>query len=245
MIALILAGGKGTRLRPHTEEIPKPLLKLNNSTILGNQIENLTNLGITKIIIVTGFLSEKIHAYIEENYPNVGITFVHNAEFEHSKPAYGIISALNYLNDDILYLNGDVLFEQQILKAIIENEHENITAIQKTVWDEEEVNVVIKDGIIDQLSKNLSESESDGEFIGITKLSKKFIESIKEIVTSEGKEVFRYFFAIDLINHTLHQKNQVLYPLDVTHLHAIEIDTNEDYKDAQIKIDQIENEKNN
>lgn len=245
MIALILAGGKGTRLRPHTEEIPKPLLKLNNSTILGNQIENLTSLGVTKIIIVTGFLSEKIHAYVEENYPHAGIAFVHNAEFEHSKPAYGIISALNHLDDDTLYLNGDVLFERQILKAIIESELENITAIQKTAWDEEEVNVVIKNGIIDQLSKNLSEGESDGEFIGITKLSKKFIESIKEIVTIEGKEVFRYFFAIDLINHTLHQKNQVLYPLDVTHLHAIEIDTNEDYKDAQIKIDQIENEKHN
>lgn len=245
MIALILAGGKGTRLRPHTEEIPKPLLKLNNSTILGNQIENLTSLGVTKIIIVTGFLSEKIHAYVKENYPDIGIAFVHNAEFEHSKPAYGIISALNHLDDDTLYLNGDVLFERQILKVIMESKNENVTAIQRTAWDEEEVNVVIKNGIIDQLSKNLSESESDGEFIGITKLNKKFIESIKEIVTIEGKEVFRYFFAIDLINYTLHQKNQVLHPLDVTHLHAIEIDTNEDYKDAQVKIDQIENEKHN
>lgn len=237
MIALILAGGKGTRLRPFTAEIPKPLLELNGKTILGNQIDLLKEVGISRIIIVTGFLHKKIHSFIEESYPNMGIAFVHNAEYENSRPAFGIICALNQIDDDILYLNGDVLFKKEILEKVVNSKEKNVTAIQKTNWDEEEVNVVIESGLIKELSKNLSKEESDGEFIGVTKLSFEFITCIKEIVEKEGNEVFRHSFAIDLINHTLNQKNQDLYPIDVTNMGAIEIDTPEDYSEAMKKND--------
>lgn len=234
MQAIILAGGRGTRLRPHTEEIPKPLLTVNGKAILGHQIETLTSEGVSPIIIVTGFLAEKIIAYTEENFPEVEFIFIHNAEFESSKPAFGIIKALPNINSDTIYLNGDVRYDPKILREVIHSKMSSTTAVQKTAWDEEEVNVVIDaSGYVTELSKNLSSKESCGEFIGITKLGTDFISAIKEIVEKEGVETFRHSFAIDLLNHVIHQTSQKIFAIDVTQFKAIEIDTPKDLQDAE------------
>lgn len=234
MQAIILAGGRGTRLRPHTEEIPKPLLTVNGKSILGHQIETLMNEGVSPIIIVTGFLAEKIIAYTKENFPEVEFIFIHNAEFESSKPAFGIIQALPNINSDTIYLNGDVRYDPKILGEVIHSKMSSATAVQKTDWDEEEVNVVIDaSGYVTELSKNLSAKESSGEFIGITKLGTDFISAIKEIVEKEGVETFRHSFAIDLLNHVIHQTSQKIFAIDVTQFKAIEIDTPKDLQDAE------------
>lgn len=230
MIALILAGGRGTRLRPHTEEIPKPLLEVNGKAILGHQIEMLIKTtNISQIVIVTGFLSHKIENYIKENYPEVNVIFVENKEYEDSRPAFGIITALPCLNEDVLYLNGDVHCEQKVLDDVINSEKYSATAIQKIPWEEEQVNVVLDENMnILHIGKHITENDNDGEFIGVTKLSKDFVESIKETVKNEGVETFRYSFAVDLINHIIHVHKKDLQAIDVTMSRAIEIDTAED-----------------
>ncbi len=242
MIGLILAGGKGTRLHPHTEELPKPLLEINGKAILGYQIETLSTQGVAPIVIVTGFLSEKIRDYVHENYADKDILFAHNADYEHSKPAYGIISALPHVNSDVLYLNGDVFYDPKILSAIINSEHSSATAIQKSAWDEEEVNVVLDNQMsVTHISKNITAEQSHGEFIGVTKLSRDFIEEIKAVVETEGAETFRYSFAIDLLNHIINTRAKKLFAIDITEFQAIEIDTIEDYNEAVRKHGIIEN----
>lgn len=234
MIALILAGGLGTRLRPHTEEIPKPLLPIHGKAILAHQIETLSELDVSPIYIVTGHLSEKIEIFVKDNYPDKEIFFCHNKDYADSKPAFGIISALEKLDGDVIYLNGDVLYEKEILKEVIDDNRGSTTAIQKVAWDEEEVNVILnEDQSIRQISKNIGENESDGEFIGVTKLSKDFIEVLKNVVSKEGPETFRYSFAIDLLNHVINSRDQKIYTCDITKYKAIEIDTVEDYKEAK------------
>ncbi len=233
MTGLILAGGKGTRLHPHTEELPKPLLEINGKAILGYQIETLSTQGISPIVIVTGFLSEKIQDYVHENYADKDVLFAHNADFEHSKPAYGIISALPHLNTDVIYLNGDVFYDPKILSAVINSKHSSATAIQKSVWDEEEVNVILDaDMLVTHISKNITAEQSHGEFIGVTKLSRDFVEEIKTVVATEGVETFRYSFAIDLLNHIINTRDKKLFAIDITEFQAIEIDTIEDYNEA-------------
>lgn len=247
MIGLILAGGRGTRLRPHTEEIPKPLLDINGKAILGYQLDTLIKLGISPIVIVTGFLSYKIEEYVTSNYPDHHFIFAHNAQFEHSRPAFGIITALPHLNDDVIYLNGDVIYDSRILSSIVNSSFESATAIQRVPWDEEEVNVITnEEKSIIHISKNIPEHESHGEFIGVTKLSKSFVDEIKRIIEKEGSEAFRYSFAVDLLNHAINIRNQPLYAFDVTEFEAIEIDTPEDYNEAikkQAHIKQSEHER--
>lgn len=233
MIALILAGGLGTRLHPHTEEIPKPLLEVNGKAILGHQIEMLTKLQVAPIVIVTGFLADKIQEYVASHYPDQEFIFANNSEFKDSKPAFGIITALPFLNDSVLYLNGDVYCDIKVLSDIINTSYASATAIQKTPWDEEQVNVVLNpDTSIRHISKNITESDNNGEFIGVTKLSKDFIDKIKTILYDEGVEVFRYSFAVDLINHVINLKKQSLFAIDISMSNAIEIDTPEDLRRA-------------
>ncbi len=147
------------------------------------------------------------------------------------------MKSLEHLNETTIYLNGDVFYEPQILKEVIENKNDSATAIQETNWDEEEVNVIIdKDGFVSELSKNLTKEESSGEFIGITKLGANFINSIKEVVKNEGIEVFRHSFAIDLLNHVIHRSDNKISAVNVTKLNAIEIDTPEDLTSAKNKF---------
>lgn len=235
MTGLILAGGRGTRLRPHTEEIPKPLLEVGGKAILEHQIETLFENGISQIIIITGFLENSIKSFIEQKFSGKQIQCVHNKDFETSRPAYGLIQALPFINEDTIYLNGDVFYDPKILSLVISQEG-SATAIQKTPWDEEEVNVVINNNFVTVLSKNLTEKESSGEFIGVTKLSKEFINSLKEIISREGTEVFRHSFAIDLLNHVIHTTVNKIKAIDVTDHKAIEIDTPEDLENARDKF---------
>lgn len=229
MTGLILAGGRGTRLRPHTEEIPKPLLEINNKAILSYQLDMLSSLNVSPIVIVTGFLAHKIEDYVQAHYPDLKVIFANNAQFEDSRPAFGVISALPHLDDDVLYLNGDVHCDLKVLSDVINSAHESATAIQKAPWDEEQVNVVLDpDMNIRHIGKNITEADNYGEFIGITKLSKEFVEEIKKTVDDEGAETFRYSFAVDLINHVINIRKKRLFAVDVTASKAIEVDTAED-----------------
>ncbi len=238
MIGLILAGGKGTRLHPYTEETPKPLIKVNGKAILEHQIELLLP-KVDKIVIITGFLREKIEGFVKEKFDTTKITYVHNSEFENSRPAYAIIQALPLLEDAIIYLNGDVFFDIRILEEVINTSNPNTTAIQKVTWDEEEVNVVLdKDNNIQHISKNIPEEKSAGEFIGVTKLGVEFLKKMKEVAEKEGIETFRFSFAIDLINHVIQEYQQTLFGLDVTKLKAIEIDTLKDLNTANIMFNE-------
>lgn len=234
MQALILAGGQGTRLRPHTEALPKPLLSLGSSTILDRQIDSLLKEGVSRITIITGFFSDKIHEHMRLRHPTVEVQFVHNAEFEHSRPAFAIIQALPFIQgDDCIYLNGDVLYDHEILRKIIQSSHDSVTAIQNTPWDEEQVKVILDEAsAVRHISKNIPLEESHGEFIGVTKLSRALLASLASISTHEGAETFRYAFAIDLLNHAINTHSALIHALDVSDLPAVEIDTPEDYARA-------------
>ena len=66
MKAIILAAGKGERLMPLTSDTPKSLLELENgTTLLESQLININKTGITKVVIVTGYLTEKIESKVE------------------------------------------------------------------------------------------------------------------------------------------------------------------------------------
>ncbi len=105
---IIMAGGKGTRLLPLTENIPKPLVKIQNKAIIEYQIDRLTHFGINDCWISVNHLSEKIVDFIEERkFEKINFSFL-----KESKPM-GTIGSLNLINqfkkDTILICNSDIL----------------------------------------------------------------------------------------------------------------------------------------
>ena len=79
MQCVILAAGKGTRLRPLTDDVPKPLVKVAGKTLLDHIVEALPT-AIDELIIVTGYLSDKIKKHCGEEFHGRRVTYVHQAE---------------------------------------------------------------------------------------------------------------------------------------------------------------------
>ena len=109
MKAVILAGGKGTRLAPYTTIFPKPLVPLGQKPILDIIIRQLAYYGIVEIVLNVGYLAELIQAYfqnVNDKFPDVDITYIKE---KHPLGTAGSLGLISGLNDTFIVMNGDVL----------------------------------------------------------------------------------------------------------------------------------------
>ncbi len=106
--AMILAAGRGERLRPLTDETPKPLIKVAGKSLIEYHLENLAAAGYNEIIINTAWLAEKIHQQLGDG-SDYGLNIQYSDEGEALETAGGIINALPLLgNEPFLVVNGDI-----------------------------------------------------------------------------------------------------------------------------------------
>ena len=110
MKAMILAAGHGTRMRPLTDHIPKPLLKVGGKSLIIWHIEKLKNTGFTDIIINIAWLGDQIPKALGDG-SQFGVNLHYSDEQKDGalETAGGIIKALPFFNDEVfLVINGDV-----------------------------------------------------------------------------------------------------------------------------------------
>lgn len=108
MKAVVLVGGEGTRLRPLTETLPKPLLPLVDRPILSHLLDHLIVHGVREVIMSSPYLEETFHPFIEARGGEPAITWV--TEREALGTGGAIVSVLPHLGDEaFLALNGDIL----------------------------------------------------------------------------------------------------------------------------------------
>src|SRR5690606_33717934 len=178
--AIILAGGVAKRLKPVTNDLPKCMLYVGKESIIQRQIRILLSNNIKEIIIVTGFKSSLLKQHLDLNFKNQNIKIIKNDRYRETGPAYGLWCAREFIGkDDVLYLNGDLICDQKIIKKIINTKHESVTALSRNAWDEEQVKIEVNQDLsIKSIGKKIDEKNSFGEFIGITKISKNFGEKL-------------------------------------------------------------------
>ena len=108
MKAVVLVGGEGTRLRPLTETVPKPLLPLVDRPILDHVLDHLVAHGVREVIMSSPYLENTFHPFIEARGGDPAITWV--TEPEPLGTGGAIVSALDHLGDEPFFaLNGDIL----------------------------------------------------------------------------------------------------------------------------------------
>ena len=107
MQVVILAGGKGTRLRPYTTILPKPLMPIDDMTILEIVIRQLKNNGFNEIIMAVGYLAELIEAYFSDG-SKWGVKIRYSRE-TFPMGTVGPLKIINDLHDNFLVMNGDIL----------------------------------------------------------------------------------------------------------------------------------------
>jgi choline kinase len=152
MKAIILASGIGSRLFPMTENLPKSLMTVTDKTILDIELENLTCCGIKKIIITTGHRQEKIAGHIRANYSDIEISLVNNEKFDSTNYIYSIWLTRKLIDDDIVILHGDLVFEKTLLDRLLEHPSENAALINNVIeLPKRDFKAVIQDGVIKKI----------------------------------------------------------------------------------------------
>jgi UDP-N-acetylglucosamine diphosphorylase / glucose-1-phosphate thymidylyltransferase / UDP-N-acetylgalactosamine diphosphorylase / glucosamine-1-phosphate N-acetyltransferase / galactosamine-1-phosphate N-acetyltransferase len=124
--AVILAAGEGKRMRPLTEEIPKPLIEVAGKPLIDYTLNNLKAVGVDEVIIIVGYLKEKIIDHLS-SYTDMKIDFVVQDKKRGTAHAIGLSKP--YITGDFLVLNGDVVLQTQALVDLVSNHVDNEVSI--------------------------------------------------------------------------------------------------------------------
>lgn len=127
MKAIILAGGKGTRLRPFTTNFPKPLMPVGDKPILEVVISQLKRANITDIVITTGHLEHLIRAFFQDG-EKYGVNITYTLEDEPLGTAGPLNLVRDQIDDTFLVMNGDVLSDINFSDFLYYHKKQNNTA---------------------------------------------------------------------------------------------------------------------
>jgi len=113
--AIILCGGKGLRLRPLTNDIPKPLIPINDKPILYYIVSHLIKYKINKIIIATGYKSKMIEKFMLDNFSFIDYTIVDSGDVNIIAR---IKDSLKHIDNDFILCYGDTISNIDLNKLI-------------------------------------------------------------------------------------------------------------------------------
>lgn len=173
MKAVILAAGRGTRIRSTHGERPKCLISHEGEAILDHQISGLLSAGVREIGIVVGYESEQILNHMCERYARnlMRFQFLFNPRFAETNNIYSLWVARTWLNGSpFIALNADVLCDPEILCPAVTTSAP-ISMIVDPEWRDETMKVIIRNGRVVRMSKAISRDDFSGTYIGITTFS--------------------------------------------------------------------------
>ncbi len=242
MKAVILAAGVASRLRPLTDNTPKCLLKVGEKSILERTIDNLRANNITEIILVTGYLKEKIESFLLETYPNLNFTFIFNDKYDSTNNIYSLwMTKSEILNHDMILLDSDIIFDSRIIGQLVNSNYDNCLSVRSDhELSHEEIKLLLyQDGSIKEISKTVDPQSAIGESIGIEKFDKNFVEQLFIILDKmiiEEKQVNIFYEAAFQIAIDSGGK---IFPIDVGNYNCMEIDTADDFESAAKLVDSL------
>jgi D,D-heptose 1,7-bisphosphate phosphatase len=117
MQIVILAGGKGTRLGPLTERMPKPMVPIAGKPILAHQLEVTQRYGLTRVLILTGYLGDQIAAYFADG-SSLGLQISYCREAAPLGTAGALNAAKRLLDREFLVIYGDIIFDLDLNRLI-------------------------------------------------------------------------------------------------------------------------------
>lgn len=241
MIAIILAAGTGTRLRPLTENIPKTLLKLNDVTILERLVKSFIENDVDEFIFVVGHNKEKVEEFsknLAEKY-DINIKIVVNEKYDTTNTSCSTYLASKDIKDDFVLVNGDNVLDSEIIKKIVKSNYSSMIIDNYKKLNEESFKIKIKDDVIEDIGKELIISESSGEFIGVSKVIISDLKEFNEILLDLIKEDPQNYY--DFAYKELSKKTHLEF-INTNGLKWTEIDDHDDWNHAQNLVCEFDND---
>jgi choline kinase len=202
--AVILSAGQGSRLLPHTEQLPKCLLSLGGRSMLEWQLHGLAGAGVHEAVVVTGFRDDLVQAELERRTPrSMRVRTLFNPFYKLADNLASCWMARSELAGGCLILNGDTLFEAEIARRLLAAPDAPITVTidRKPSYDADDMKVSSRGDRLAAIGKTLPANEVTGESIGFLRFEKegaeRFVAELERTMrTPEGPKLW-YLSAID------------------------------------------------
>jgi choline kinase len=241
MKAVILAAGKGTRLLPLTQDLPKPMVDVAGRPLLLRIIDRLAAAGIvgTDVIVVTGYRQEVIRTRLDQEGLGACRT-VFNPRWEEWNNNYSLLVAREAVGgDDVLQIDGDVLFDGKVIPRMLAAPGPGCLSIDvRDKLDTETMKVEADgEGRIRRISKQLDPRVAVGEYVGLTRLD----APLAHLVFAELERFPELGLTDEYYEHAYHRlAGRGEGPFRVANVHdcvTIEIDDRADLERAKGLLD--------
>ncbi|QUA52456.1 phosphoenolpyruvate mutase [Aristaeella lactis] len=238
MKALILNSGLGSRMGVLTSEHPKCMTEISpRETILSRQLRQLSEAGIRQAVITTGYYDEVLVNYCRALDLPLDYTFVKNPVYDQTNYIYSIYCAREYLDDDIVLMHGDLVFENEVFDKVLASESSCMTVSSTLPLPEKDFKAQVKDGMVMRVGVDIFEDALEAQ--ALYKLNKNdwkvWLDKIVEFCEAGNRKVY----AENALNELNGAAN--IAALDVGDLLCAEIDNPEDLAAVSAKLKTVEN----
>ena len=240
MKALILNSGLGSRMGVLTSEHPKCMTEISaHETILSRQLKLIADAGMEEVVITTGYYDGVLIQYCNSLDLPLHYTFVKNPVYDKTNYIYSIYCAREYLDDDILLMHGDLVFENEVLDRVMASESSCMTVSSTLPLPEKDFKARVVDGRIMAVGVDIFNEAMEAQ--ALYKLNKAdwkvWLDKIAEFCedADEAKKKAYAENALNDLNGTAH-----ISALDVESLLCAEIDNPEDLAVVSAKLKEIE-----
>ncbi len=160
MKAVIFNSGLGNRMGGFTQTHHKSMARLkNNETIFHRQIRLLSAEGIKDFIVTTGPFEEQLKSEALD-FPELNFTFVRNEIYNKTNYIYSMYLAREHMNDDLVFLHGDLVFNRKLVRDVLNCEDKNTATVNfEKALPEKDFKGRVKDGKVLEVSINIFDSD--------------------------------------------------------------------------------------
>lgn len=237
MKALILNSGMGSRMGVLTSEHPKCMTEVTpRDTILSRQLRQLADAGIKEVVMTTGLFDKVLVDYCLSLDLPLEYTFVNNPVYRETNYIYSIYCAREHLDDDILLLHGDLVFENTVLDMVLASEESCMTVSSTLPLPEKDFKAVIEDGRIRKVGIEFFLSAMAAQ--PLYKLRREdwrvWLEEIIAFCESDNRKCY----AENAFNQV--SDKCVIRPVDVCDMLCAEIDNPEDLAVVSARVKEVE-----
>ncbi|MEY8509497.1 phosphocholine cytidylyltransferase family protein [Lachnospiraceae bacterium 42-17] len=226
MKAILLAAGRGTRISRMVKEIPKSTLPVKGIPLIQLTVDMLQRKGIETVVCV-GYQQDMIRDALK----GYEVTYYFNPFYDVTNSIASLWFARQELKDDCLVINADVFFSDEILKMIVEDEHQAVMMVDKSRRKTGDYFFSTTDnGCIRKYGKDLPLQYRSCEYVGVSKVTRRFMPYfMKRMEELIGASKHGLWWEDTLYSFTNANEHQI-YTRDVEGLFWSEIDYFDDYE---------------
>ena len=237
MKALILNSGLGSRMGVLTSDHPKCMTEVSNhETILSRQLKQIAEVGIKEVVMTTGYYDGVLVNYCQSLDLPIHFTFVSNPLYRETNYIFSIYCAKEYLDDDIILMHGDLVFENEVFDRVVASPVSCMTVSSTLPLPEKDFKAKVVDGKVMAVGVDIFNEAMEAQ--ALYKLYrndwKVWLDKIIEFCEKDKRKVY----AETALNELNGATN--IHALDVQNLLCAEIDNPEDLAVVSAKLKEIE-----